>query len=483
MTMAEPGTYRSTDAAGLARSVRSGHTTAGRLVAEFNRAVIELDRSGPELHSVIEIAPPAADRPVMPAGRDWVGIPILLKDNIDVAAGWCGTAGSLALVDSRPGVDAPLVSRLRAAGVVPVGAANMSEWANFRSTRSTSGWSARGGLTRNPHALDRSAGGSSSGSAAAVAAGLVPWAVGTETDRSIVSPASRCGVVGIKPTVGLVPGDGIVPISHAQDSAGPLARTVADAATLLELLSGKSFPVSPAAGLRVGVLGQQFWARHPGLESMMDAVTAALAAAGARLTEEVDLPGATELVESGAERVRLLVDFRRDLAGYLASRIGPGPRSLAEIMSFNSAHPQEELSHFGHELFAAAVATEGLSEREITQATTTCLRCGREEGIDAALRTGLDCLIVPAHDPAPKVDLINGDSGSWLMPRPNAVQIAAVAGYPAISVPMGDLGGLPVGLTVLGTARSEATLIAIAAAVESALAARLTPGFRPAGVG
>lgn len=475
--------YRGADAAGLARTLRSGAATTEHLVAEFNRAVEDLDRSGPALRSVIQTAPQATEPPSAATGGDWAGIPVLLKDNIDVAAGWCGTAGSLALATSRPGADAPLVSRLRAAGLVPVGAANMSEWANFRSTRSTSGWSGRGGLTRNPHALDRSAGGSSSGSAAAVAAGLVPWAVGTETDGSIVNPASRCGVVGIKPTVGLVPGDGVVPISHAQDTAGPLARTVSDAAALLEMLSGKSFPVTPVAGLRVGLLRRKFWARHPGLESLMDAVTAALAAAGAGLTEEVDLPGAAELAESGAERVRLLVDFRRDLAGYLASRIGPGPRSLAEIMSFNSSHAEEELPYFGQELLAASAETEGLSAREIAAATATCLRCGREEGIDAALRPGLDCLIVPAYDPAPKVDLVNGDSGSWLAPRPSAVQIAAVAGYPALSVPMGDIGGLPVGLTVLGTARSEATLIAVAAAVESALSARLTPGFRPAAVG
>jgi amidase len=364
----------------------------------------------------------------------------------------------------------------------------MAEWANFRSTRSINGWSARGGLTRNPHSLDRSAGGSSSGSAVAVAAGIVPLAIGSETDGSILNPAAYNGIVGLKPTVGSVDGRGVVPISHAQDTLGPLARTVRDAAMVLAVLSGVdhtgSCRTGAAAGLRVGLLDQRFWGNHPAIPALIESVVRALGTTGTAVVDQVDLPGATELAESGAERIRLLNDFRCDLASYLATRTGPGPANLADLIEFNTTHADEELRYFGQEILQDAADTEGMSESDHRAAVATCLRCGRDEGIDAALLSAAaDCLIVPHFDPTPKLDLVNGDRGSWLSPRPSAVQAAAVAGYPAVAVPIGDVEGLPISLTILGNAHSEPRLLAIAFAIEAAMDAWLTPQFRLPSVG
>lgn len=490
MTGLDMERYRSANAVELAAALRSGSFSPTALVDLFTAQVDALDRSGPELHSVMAINPNpvVAGGGVRNPGTGIAGIPLLLKDNIDVAGAWCGSAGSLALADSQPGRSAAAVDRLLAAGSVPVGAANMAEWANFRSSRSTNGWSGRGGLTRNPYFLDRSAGGSSSGSAVAVAAGIVPLAIGSETDGSILNPAAYNGVVGIKPTVGSVDGRGVVPISHAQDTLGPLARTVRDAAMVLTALSGvdhsASCRIGAAGGLRVGLLDQRFWGNHPAIPALLESVVRALSGADAKLVEQVDLPGASELAESDSESTRLLNDFRCDLTSYLSTRIGHCPASLKDLIEFNKSHAEVELRYFGQDIFEAAADTEGTSEAEYRLAVDTCLRCGRDEGIDAALRRAdADCLIVPHFDPAPKIDLVNGDPGNWMVSRPSAIQASAVAGYPGVSVPIGDVEGLPIGLTILGTAHSEPRLLAVAFAIESAMDARLTPQFRRPAVG
>ena len=409
---------------------------------------------------------------------------MLLKDNIDVVDGWVSSAGSLALMDSRPERNAPVVDRLIAAGMVVAGSANMSEWANFRSSRSVSGWSGRGGLTVNPHALDRSAGGSSSGSAVAVAAGIVPLALGTETDGSILNPASYNGIVGVKPTVGLVDGRGVIPISRAQDSVGPLARTVLDAARLLSVLTGGDYEPAvtgrSVAGMRIGLLTTAYWSRHPEVSELTERAVRALADSGADVVEDVEIPGCAELAESGIERTRLLADFRSDLASYLATRVGPGPRSVAEVIEFNSRHAQQELTYFGQDLLEASAETAGMSSAEYRRVVADCVRCGRDEGIDAALGlAGVDCLIAPVYEPAPKIDLINTDPGGWTgRHRVSAVQAAAVAGYPGVSVPVGCIGGLPIGMLIFGTANSESSLLAVASCLERVIDARVTPQFR-----
>jgi amidase len=368
--------------------------------------------------------------------------------------------------------------------MIPAGSANRSAWANFRSSRSVSGWSARGGLAVNPHALDRSAGGSSSGSAAAVAAGIVPLALGSETDGSILNPASYNGIVGVKPTVGLVDGRGVIPISRAQDTVGPMARTVLDAARLLSVLIDVDYEQvlsgGSVTGMRIGLLEPSYWGQHPGITELTERALRALAESGAGIVEDVEIPGCAELSESGIERTRLLADFRRDLAAYLATRVGPGPRSVAEVIEFNSRHAQQELKYFGQDLMEASVETEGMSSAEYQRVVDDCLRCGRDEGIDAALSVGgVDCLMAAVFDPAPKIDLINGDPGGWTGRRKvSAVQAAAVAGYPGVSVPIGCIGGMPVGMVIFGSADSESSLLAVASCLERALDARVTPRFR-----
>lgn len=481
--------YRTATAASMSDWLRSGEAGAPDLVEGFADAVQALDRSGPMLRSVLEINPDAASLAQAihgdPTGA-LAGIPILLKDNIDTGDAMRTTAGSFALADSPPIRDSAAARLLRSAGAVLVGKANMSEWANFRSIRSTSGWSARGGLTRNPHALDRSAGGSSSGSAVAVAAGLVPLAIGTETDGSILYPAAVNGVIGLKPTVGLVPTDGVVPISHGQDAVGPFARCIADAATALAALApsrraGYLDACRPgrAQGLRIGVLQSQFWTPHHSARRLGAVALEALRSAGVTVIEDVDLPGAAELAESGAERTRLLGDFRRDMAAYLVGRGDPCPRSIEDLVVFNNAHRETELAHFGQELFEAAVAAARPGSREYDDALAICLRCSREQGIDAALsRDRLDCVVAVCFGPAEKSDLVNGDRGSWLSPRPNAVQVSAVAGYPALSVPIGAVDDLPIGLTIIGGPGSEAALLAVGGAIEQDLGPAAAPRFR-----
>jgi amidase len=393
------------------------------------------------------------------------GIPVLVKDNIDTAD-LPTTAGSLALADQPPPpVDAPLVRRLRAAGCIVLGKTNLSEWANFRGSSSSSGWSGYGGLTRNPYALNRSAGGSSSGSGAAVAAGLADLAVGTETNGSIVCPAALNGVVGLKPTVGLVPQQGIVPISHSQDTAGPMTRTVSQAAALLTVLSGGGTDYAAhclgadLAGVRIGVPRGPLWGYSIGLDRVTEQALELLSRSGATLVDHLALPTPAE----DDQLAILFHELKVDLAAYLATRTEGGPRTLADLIAFNDKLADVELRYFGQDLFERSEETQGLDSPLYVAARLAALRTGRD-GIDGLLREHrLDALVMPSYPPAWTIDLINGDhvvGGSSTH--------AALAGYPLISVPSGLVEGLPVGVTFSGTAGSDATLVRLAHAFETA---------------
>ncbi|HUY08955.1 MAG TPA: amidase [Candidatus Dormibacteraeota bacterium] len=423
------------------------------------------------------------------------GIPILVKDNIDTATGAATTAGSLALQATIPSDDAWVVQRLRAAGAIVIGKTNLSEWANFRSRRSSSGWSAVGGQTRNPYVLDRSPGGSSSGSAAAVAAGFAPLAVGTETDGSILCPAALCGVVGIKPTVGRVSRTGVVPISFTQDTVGTFARSVADASILLAAIampdpadlatmSAKSVPFSGTVargadglrGTRIGVVREDHWGYSAASDALLEAALAQISAAGAILVEPADIRTITALRESHDERLVLLHEFKVGVERYLRGRISPtgtGPRSLSDLVAFNQIHPDRELAWFGQDIFVEAEATAGLEVPMYRRARARGLHRARTMGIDATLAEhNVVALLAPTLGPAWCIDLVNGDP-----PHRNGFKAAAIAGYPAITIPVGITSGLPVGLCLIGSAWDEGRLTEIAAGIESALQVRMIPTF------
>ncbi len=397
------------------------------------------------------------------------GVPVLVKDNVDTHD-LPTTAGSLALADAPPPAqDAPLVRRMREAGMVLLGKTNLSEWANIRDERSTSGWSGYGGLTRNPYALNRSAGGSSSGSGAAVAAGLAPLAVGTETDGSITCPAAFNGCVGIKPTVGLVPTDGVVPISHSQDSPGPMAATVREAAALLGVLAGNGTDYAAhavegrLAGKRIGVPRATYWGYSPQADAAAERAVRLLAAEGATIVDATDLTSLTEQTDED-ELLVLLAELRNGLAGYLAGRPGDVPRTLEDVVAFNRAHADSELQHFGQSLFEKALEGPAVGSEEYVAARARCVAAARDEGIDAVLRAhDLDALVTPSYAPACPIDLVNAEAHPGACTSPTAM-----AGYPLLTVPTELAAGLPVAVSFWGTAGSEATLVEIAHGYEVA---------------
>ena len=483
----------------LQAAMATGKLTARALAERYLARIKALDKAGPRLNAVIEVNPDALkiaaalDRERKEKGPRGPlhGVPILLKDNIATADRMQTTAGSLALVGAKPPRDAFLVERLRAAGAVILGKANLSEWANIRSTRSTSGWSSRGGLTRNPYALDRNTSGSSSGSAVAVAASLAAAAVGTETDGSITSPAGVNGIVGIKPPLGLVSRAGVIPIAHSQDTAGPMARTVADAAALLTALAG-SDPRDPASGeatgrrvdytrhldpdalrgARIGVVRSQFGGRNDLASAEVEKALAVMKAQGAELVEIAALPNADKL---GANEIAvLLTELKADLASYLAEWAPTAKvRTLGDVIAFNEANRAQVMPHFGQEFFVKAEATRGLEDKDYLAALAANRRMSREEGIDKVLgEHRLDALVAPTGSPAWLIDYVKGDASGGGFTTP-----AAVAGYPHITVPAGFVHGLPCGISFVGTAWSEPRLIALAYAFEQATRHRRAPTF------
>jgi amidase len=484
--------------AGLQQRMAVGELTARRLTEACLGRIGALDRQGPELRSVIETNPEAlaiadaldAERKAKGPRGALHGIPVLVKDNVDTADRMTTTAGSLALEGSTPPRDAHVAARLREAGAVILGKANLSEWANFRSTRSVSGWSARGGQCRNPYALDRNPCGSSSGSGVAVSANLAPLAVGTETDGSIVCPSTNCGIVGIKPTVGLVSRAGIIPISHTQDTAGPMARTVADAAALLTALcgpdprdsataAGKSRAADytqalDAAGLRGARLGvaRNLAGFHPDTDRLFDEAVAEMKRRGAEIVDPADVPNVKELGDPELEV--MLYEFKAGLESYFAS-LGPKApvRTLAEAIAFNERNREREMPFFGQEIFLKAAKKGPLSTPAYKEALAKCARLSRQEGLDAVLDPHrLDALVAPTGAPAWVIDPVSGDHYVGGNSTP-----AAVSGYPSVTVPMGFVFGLPVGLSFIGRAWSESLLVRLAFAFEQATRHRRPPRF------
>jgi len=482
----------------LQRRMTAGDLTARRLTEAYLGRIAALDRQGPELRSVIETNPEAvtiadaldAERKARGPRGPLHGIPVLVKDNVDTADRMTTTAGSLALEGSTPPRDAHVAARLREAGAVILGKANLSEWANFRSSRSVSGWSARGGQCRNPYALDRNPCGSSSGSGVAVSANLAPLAVGTETDGSIVCPSTNCGIVGIKPTVGLVSRAGIIPISHTQDTAGPMTRTVADAAALLTVLAGvdprdaataagqgratdysKALDPDGLRGARVGI-ARNMAGFHPDTDRIFDEAVAEMKRRGAEIVDPADVPNVKELGDPEFEV--MLFEFKAGLEAYFAS-LGPKARvkTLADAIAFNDRNREREMPFFGQEIFLKAVEKGPLTTPAYREALETCARLSRKEGLDAVLdRHRLDALVAPTGAPAWVIDPVSGDHLVGGNSTP-----AAVSGYPSITVPMGLVFGLPVGLSFVGRAWSEAALIRLAFAFEQATKHRRPPRF------
>jgi amidase len=481
----------------------AGELTALQLVELYLERIDALDRQGPTLKSIIEINPDireiarsldeerAAKGPRGPLH----GIPILLKDNIATADRMQTTAGSLALVGARPKRDAFVASRLREAGAVLLGKANLSEWANFRSSASSSGWSGRGGQVRNPYVLDRSPCGSSAGSAVAVAANLVAAALGTETDGSIMCPSSLNGVVGIKPTVGLTSRAGVIPISHSQDTVGPHARTVADAAVLLSAIVGvdardpatlasegqasfdytRYLDVNGLRGSRIGVARKRYFGYSPKADTLIEAAIERMRGLGAIIVDPADIPTTEQMSTTEAETIIMMHEFKADLNAYLADLQETPVHTLADIIAFNTAHADQELPYFGQELFEKAQETLSLDEIEYRDALAESRQLAREDGIDAVMKAHqLDALVMPTCGPSWCIDLVNGDHYLGSSSQP-----AAMAGYPAISVPAGYVHGLPVGITFMGGAYSEPMLIKLAYAYEQATKARREPQFVP----
>ena len=479
----------------LQRRMASGEETSRSITQKYLDRIAQRER----LRSVLETNPDALaqadaldrERKAGKVRGPLHGVPVLLKDNIATKDRMHTTAGSLALMEAVVPADAFLVGRLREAGAVLLGKTQLSEWANFRSSHSSSGWSGRGGQCRNPYALDRSPSGSSSGSGVAVAANLCAVAVGTETDGSVVSPSSASALVGVKPTVGLVSRSGIVPISHSQDTARPMARTVRDAALLLEVLAGRD-PADPATaakgarfdvryaaaldrgalkGARIGVPRPVYFGYHPATDALAEKALEVLKAEGAILIDPAPVPTAAKIDEP--ELQVLLYEFKADLEAYLSKLGGTGPRTMKALIEWNQAHAEAEMPLFGQERFLDAEKKGPLTSPEYVKARQACLRLSRKEGIDAVMdKHRLDALVVPTQGPAWLIDWVNGDSAAG-----GSSTAAAVAGYPHVTVPMGQVRGLPVGLSFFGRAWSEARLLALAFAYEQATHARKPPTF------
>ena len=486
----------------LIQDQQAGRRTARQIVSAYIARIQALDRNGPTLHAVIELNPDAltiadaldAERGAGRLHGPLHGIPVVIKDNIDTADRMMTTAGSLALEGSIAARDAFIVERLRAAGAVILGKTNMSEWANFRSSHSTSGWSGRGGLVRNPYALDRNPCGSSSGTGAAIAANFATVGIGTETDGSIICPSGATSLVGIKPTLGLVSRSGIIPIAHSQDTAGPMARTVEDAATLLSVLSGadprdgataslrrptsssfeSSLNVDGLRGARIGVARAKLFGYSDMTDRIANAAIERMKLLGAVIVDPADIPNVGNY--DASELDVLLYEFKTDLNAYL-SALGPGVRvhSLADVIAFNDANRDREMPFFGQELMLQAQKKGPLTEKAYKEALAKDLRLSRKAGIDAVMdRLHLDAVVAPSGNPPWTTDLINGDhfTGSSTTP-------AAVAGYPSITVPAGFAFGQPVGLSFIGRAWSEALLVKFAYAYEQATRHRRPPTFPP----
>jgi amidase len=483
----------------LSERMASGKYTARSIAEEYLDRIEEIDREGPTLRSVIELNPDALDiadaldkeRKEKGARSPLHGIPVLIKDNIDTADQMATTAGSLALVGAKPPKDAFLVQQLRNAGAVILGKTNLSEWANIRSNHSTSGWSGRGGLTKNPYALDRNTSGSSSGSGAAVSANLCAAAVGTETDGSIVSPSSINGIVGIKPTVGLISRTGVIPISHTQDTPGPMARTVRDAAIVLGVLAGIDAEdkatgdsrgkssidytqyLNPKGldGARIGVV-RKYFGFHAEVDKVIDDALNVFKKQGAVLVDPADIPTIGKFDD--AELDVLMYELKADLNAYFA-RLGAGApvHSLKELIEYNEKNTKSEMPYFGQELFLKAEAKGPLTSKEYIEALKLCRRMSRKDGIDATMKKfKLDALVAPTDSPAWLTDLIDGDHFLG-----GSSTIAAVAGYPSITVPAGFVFGLPIGISFFGGAWSEPTLLKFAYAFEQATHLRKPPRF------
>jgi len=487
--------------ADLRKAMESGRDTSRSLVEKYIARIEALDRKGPALRQVLEVNPDALaiaakldeERKAGKTRGPLHGIPVLVKDNVGTADRMTTTAGSLALEGSIPPEDSVVARKLREAGAVILGKTNLSEWANFRSTRSVSGWSGRGGLGRNPYVLDRNTSGSSSGTGAGIAASYAAVGIGTETDGSIVSPSNNCCLVGLKPTVGLVSRTGIVPIAHSQDTAGPMTRTVTDAAILLGALAGPDprDPVTRAAttrgladytkflvagglkGARLGIPRKGLYGQNPHADKLAEAAIAAMRDAGAVIVDPVELDGSKV---GDPEFEVLLFEFKADLNDYLAG-LGPKApaRTLADLIAFNDREAAREMPWFGQEIFLMAEKKGPLTDPAYRKALATCRRLTRVEGIDLTItRNQLDAIVAPTSGPPHLTDLAIGDYGPG-----GCSTLPAVAGYPHITVPMGFAFGLPMGLSFFGPPFSEPTLLRLAYAFEQATKHRRPPRFLP----
>jgi amidase len=489
--------------ADLQKRMASGADSARSLVEKYSARIEALDRRGPELRAVLELDPDApatagrldAERKAGKVRGPLHGIPILLKDNVGTADRMNTTAGSLALVGATPAADAFLVKKLRDGGAILLGKTNLSEWANFRSTHSSSGWSGRGGQCRNPYALDRNPSGSSSGSGAAVAASLAAAAIGSETDGSIVSPSNNCGLVGVKPTLGLVSRTGVIPIAHSQDTAGPMARSVMDAAILLTAIAGADpqdaatkaiagrAPVDYAKtlagatrldGVRIGVPRKKLFGQSPSADALVEAALKDLQKLGAVVVDPADIATLGETDDSEFEV--LLYEFKADLNAYLAG-LGEKTRyrTLKDLIRFNEENRDREMPYFGQEIFEKAEAKGPLTDKAYVDALEKDLRLTRKEGIDRTMdEHRLDALVAPTSGPASLIDLVNGDYGVG-----GSSSFPAIAGYPDVTVPCGLFRGLPVGMSIFGRPWSEPVLLKIAYVYEQATKHRKPPRFLP----